>query len=85
MGPGPKSKVLGVVEVVLNSKAEAGVYSYINKEECEERVEYRLADDEQAKAELIREADRVSLKALELRLKAQEEEAKKPRKLAIGQ
>ena len=49
------------------------------------REKAKFEDDEQAKAELIREADRVSLKALELRLKAQEEEAKKPRKLAIGQ
>jgi len=49
------------------------------------REKAKFEDDEQAKAELIREADRVSLKALELRLKAQEEEAKKPRKLSIGQ
>ena len=37
------------MEVVLNAEAEAGVYSYVNKEECESRVVYRLAEDEQAK------------------------------------
>ena len=32
------------MEVVLNAQAEAGVYSYVNKEKCESRVVYRLAD-----------------------------------------
>jgi D-alanine-D-alanine ligase len=33
----------------LNAEAEAGVYSYVNKEECESRVVYRLAEDAEAK------------------------------------
>ena len=49
------------------------------------REKAKFEENEEAKAELIREADKVSLKALELRLKAQEEEAKRPRKLAVGQ
>jgi len=48
------------------------------------REKAKFEEDEEIKAELIREADKLSLKALQLRLKAQEEEAKKPRKLAIG-
>jgi D-alanine-D-alanine ligase len=36
--------VLAVLEVSLLGGAEPGVYSYRNKEECEELVEYRLLD-----------------------------------------
>ncbi|MFH1077182.1 MAG: D-alanine--D-alanine ligase [Pseudomonadota bacterium] len=36
---------LGVLEVILNKNAEHDVYSYLNKEKCEELVEYRLAND----------------------------------------
>jgi D-alanine-D-alanine ligase len=35
---------------MLNERAEAGVYSYVNKEECESRVSYRLAHDAEAQA-----------------------------------
>jgi tetratricopeptide (TPR) repeat protein len=45
------------------------------------REKAKFEKDEAAKAELIRQADLVSQKALALRLKAQEEEAKKPKKL----
>ena len=41
-GTGEKARALGVMEVVLNSKAEADVYSYVNKENCEELVAYQL-------------------------------------------
>ena len=33
------------MEVILKDNAEVGVYSYTNKEQCEELVEYRIADD----------------------------------------
>jgi tetratricopeptide (TPR) repeat protein len=46
------------------------------------REKAKFVKDEKEKAELIRNADMVAQKALALRLKAQEEEAKKPRKLA---
>jgi D-alanine-D-alanine ligase len=36
---------LGVVEVILKECAEQNAYSYLNKEECEIRVEYRLVKD----------------------------------------
>jgi tetratricopeptide (TPR) repeat protein len=49
------------------------------------REKAKFEKNEKAKAELIRQADLVSQKALALRLKAQEEEAKKPKKLgALG-
>src|SRR5215510_7376205 len=50
IGTGAAAEPVAVMEVLLNGQAEAGVYSYVNKEECESRVVYRLADDEEAKA-----------------------------------
>jgi D-alanine-D-alanine ligase len=43
-GTGVKAVPLAVMEVVLGQRAEADVYSYRNKEECESRVQYRLVD-----------------------------------------
>jgi tetratricopeptide (TPR) repeat protein len=45
------------------------------------REKAKFEKDEKAKEELIRQADLVSQKALALKLKAEEEEAKKPKKL----
>jgi D-alanine-D-alanine ligase len=50
IGTGPAAEPVAVMEVTLNERAEAGVYSYVNKEECENRVIYRLADDAEARA-----------------------------------
>ncbi|MBN1569482.1 MAG: tetratricopeptide repeat protein [Acidobacteria bacterium] len=47
------------------------------------REKAKFESNETAKAELIRQADLVSQKALALRLKAQEEEAKLPKKLGL--
>lgn len=49
-GTGARARHVGVMEVVLTEKAEADVYSYVNKEECESRVVYRLMDDSEARA-----------------------------------
>ena len=46
------------------------------------REKAKFETDEAAKAKLIQQADLIAQKALQLRLKAEEEEAKKPRKLA---
>lgn len=46
VGSGDDAKCIGVMEIILNHKAEKGIYSYINKEEYEERVEYVLASPE---------------------------------------
>jgi len=48
LGQGRHASVMGVMEIVLRPNADYGVYSYQNKEHYEDRVEYRLADDEQA-------------------------------------
>lgn len=57
LGSGQSARVIGTLEIVLLPAAEQGVYSYLNKERCEELVEYRLvlpaADREVAEAERI--------------------------------
>src|SRR5690606_28176243 len=40
-GTGRDAVVLGTLEIVLLDSAEPEVYSYLNKEKCEELVEYR--------------------------------------------
>jgi D-alanine-D-alanine ligase len=45
LGTGEDAAVLGVMEVILRDYAEPDVYSFRNKEQCEELVEYRLATD----------------------------------------
>lgn len=49
VGTGKEARVIGVAEIILNHRAEAAVYSLSNKEFCEERVSYRLADDPEAR------------------------------------
>ncbi len=51
-GTGDEARAIGVMEIILLQRAEADVYSYVNKENCEELCEYRLADpdlDQQAR------------------------------------
>ena len=47
-GTGEQAEIVGVLEVLLNDKAEQEVYSYLNKEEYDTRVVYRLAHDAEA-------------------------------------
>lgn len=49
-GTGARARAVAVMEVVLTANAEAEVYSYVNKEECDDRVTYHLADDDEARA-----------------------------------
>jgi D-alanine-D-alanine ligase len=61
VGTGTQARVLGTIEVHLLDTAEPGVYSYVNKEECESRVLYalrRAADDP-----VVAEAEKVALAA----------------------
>ena len=61
VGTGHQAEVLGTIEVHLRQNAEPGVYSYLNKENCEELVEYRLA---RAKEEpIVQEAEAIALQA----------------------
>ncbi len=45
-GTGREAVALGALEVVVRDPRQDGVYSYENKERCEELVEYRLAGQE---------------------------------------
>jgi len=61
VGTGRSARVVGSVEVILLDNAEQGIYSYVNKENCEELVEYRLVlamEDP-----LVAEAERIALDA----------------------
>jgi D-alanine-D-alanine ligase len=60
-GTGPDAEVLGTLEIVLNPGAEPEVYSYVNKERCEELVEYRLVSAE--RDEEVRRAEAIALAA----------------------
>jgi D-alanine-D-alanine ligase len=45
VGTGKDARAIGVMEVMLNERAEPGAYSYDNKAQYEERVQYRLMHD----------------------------------------
>jgi D-alanine-D-alanine ligase len=76
-GTGPAAEVLGSMEITLLPGAEAGVYSYVNKERCEELCRYDPGlperDDEVRQAEALaltayrvlgcRDAGRVDLRS----------------------
>jgi D-alanine-D-alanine ligase len=48
VGNGSRARSLGVMEVILLDHSEPDVYSYHNKEFCEDLVEYRAVSDEEA-------------------------------------
>jgi len=48
VGTGSHARTIGVLEIVLKESSEPDVYSYVNKERCEELVEYRLVRDSMA-------------------------------------
>ncbi len=41
LGTGANARVLGTLAVILKDGAEENVYSYVNKERCEELIDYR--------------------------------------------
>lgn len=44
VGTGPTATAIGTMEVQLGPKADAGIYTYANKEHWEDRVTYRLLE-----------------------------------------
>ena len=48
LGTGAQTRVVAVLEVSLRPQADAEVYTYRNKEQCEELVHYHLAFDRDA-------------------------------------
>jgi len=58
VGNGDQARSIGAMEVVLLANSEPDVYSYKNKEYCEELVEYRPVDDPEAK-----KAEEIALQA----------------------
>ncbi len=61
VGTGRDSRAIGTIEVILLGEAEQGVYSYVNKEKCEELVEYRLVLG--TEDPLVAEAEQIALDA----------------------
>lgn len=60
VGTGADAQALGTIEVHLLKNAEPNVYSYTNKEKCEELVSYRLASRHDP---VVKEAEKVALDA----------------------
>ncbi|MBX3394396.1 MAG: D-alanine--D-alanine ligase [Phycisphaerae bacterium] len=58
VGTGPAARVIGTMEIELLASADPEIYTYTNKEHCEERVRYHRASDS-----LARRAESVSLAA----------------------
>jgi D-alanine-D-alanine ligase len=64
IGSGANAAVLGTIEVHLRATAEPGVYSYVNKERCEELVEYRLVRSKGSAP--VKEAQDIALRAWQI-------------------
>jgi D-alanine-D-alanine ligase len=61
LGTGNDATCLGTLEIVLRDQAEPGAYSYVNKERCEELVEYRFVSD--SDDEQVAQAEQIALAA----------------------
>ena len=48
LGNGADAQVIGVLEIAIRPEVDDRVYSFANKEDCETRVIYRMADDAEA-------------------------------------
>jgi D-alanine-D-alanine ligase len=62
IGTGKGAMAIGVIEILLRKNAEADAYSYGNKENYEDLIEYRLVDD--AAAEMAKEVSLAAWKGL---------------------
>ena len=46
VGTGNETEVLGIMEIIFGENAEKDIYSYINKADYENRISYRLLEDQ---------------------------------------
>jgi D-alanine-D-alanine ligase len=58
LGTGNEAEAIGTLEIILREQAEPTAYSYVNKERCEDLVEYRTVNES-----LSRKAQDIALKA----------------------
>jgi D-alanine-D-alanine ligase len=58
VGTGDDARCIGTMEIVLKENAEQNVYSYVNKEECEERIIYQ-----KAKGPVVAECEKLALRS----------------------
>ena len=58
LGTGNNAEAIGTLEIVLREQAEPTAYSYVNKERCEDLVEYRMVNEP-----LSHKAQEIALKA----------------------
>jgi D-alanine-D-alanine ligase len=61
LGTGDDASVLGTLEIILLAGAEPDAYSFVNKERCEELVEYRIVSPD--RDESVERAERIALAA----------------------
>ncbi len=58
VGTGAKARSLGALEVIFGEQADPSAYGYVNKQDWERRVSYRVAKDAEAQA-----AEKIALDA----------------------
>jgi D-alanine-D-alanine ligase len=58
LGTGNDAEAVGTLEIILRAQAEPTAYSYVNKERCEDLVEYRMINES-----ISRTAQEIALKA----------------------
>jgi len=61
LGTGADAEVLGTLEIILRDAAEQGVYSYLNKEHCEDLCDFPLV--RASEDSVVAEAERIALEA----------------------
>jgi D-alanine-D-alanine ligase len=50
IGTGAQAEAVGTMEVIMRETAEPHAYTYVNKEDCDQRIDYELAHGEEARA-----------------------------------
>jgi D-alanine-D-alanine ligase len=63
LGTGNRASVLGTLEVIIREQGESGVYTYLNKERCEELVEYHFVSGQDAQGTAVRDVEELALRA----------------------